>query len=173
MNNDASQIFAVILVLLIFFGFLLFFILFFGYIGYQNWKRKEKRARILRDNPQLAASYPNFPVRHASEPRFRAFFKILPWESAGLIFMTPAGLIYMGETMSGTPITFQFRPEQVRWLGKQAWPNGAVSWFEVQEGMSKHYFTSETGFFVFGSDRTTREIQQQISQPQAPMMNPH
>lgn len=163
MDDSLSQIITVVL-LFVFLGMLLVpFALFFVYVGFQNRKRKRIRERVLASDARLASNPLRLPARHASRARFKTFFKILPWESAGLIFVAPEGITYAGELMSGAPFSLSFRPEQVRWLGKQAFPNGAVSWFEVVTPAGSHYFTSETGFFILGSDRTTRAICDQLA----------
>jgi hypothetical protein len=41
-------------------------------------------------------------------------------------------------------------------LGKCPFPNGAVSVFCFDMRGEKHYFTSETGVFVFGSHKSTK-----------------
>jgi hypothetical protein len=163
MDDTLSSVIGIVL-LLVFLGMLFLpFALFFVYIGYQNGKRRKIRDRVLGSDARLAANQQRFPARHASQERFKAFFKILPWESAGFIFVSPDEILYAGELMSGAPVSLRFRPEEVRWLGKQAFPNGAVSWFEVRTPAGSHYFTSETGFFIFGSDRTTKAICEQVA----------
>jgi hypothetical protein len=97
-------------------------------------------------------------VRYASEPRFRSWIKIFPWEGTGLIVPSCGGVTFVGEKLNGTPLNYQFvrGASLIQWLGKCPWPNGAVSWFLIDAQGQKHYFTSETGPFVFGSNNSTR-----------------
>ncbi len=108
----------------------------------------------------MVDNQPWFPVRYASAPRFKAWFKIFPWEGAGIVVITRATVLFLGETLSGTSLNLQFAAANTRinWLGKCPWPNGAVSWFEFDVTNEKHYFSSETGAFVFGSNKSTKAI---------------
>jgi hypothetical protein len=160
MRDDAAPVFTIIALLLALALFLLPFIAFFVYVFYQNSRRKSLRARLMREMGQLASQYPSYPVRYASEERFKAFFKIFPWEGAGVILVAPGLLHFLGETFAGRRVELQLMPANSRlnWLGKCPWPNGAVSWFEAVTAGGKHYFTSETGPFIFGSHAGTRAI---------------
>jgi len=133
---------------------------FFVFVGFQNSKRKRIREKILAANPGIGE---HFPVRYASRERFDAFLKIFPWDSAGIIFRAPQGIVFLGEQMSGNPIVLQFSPESVQWIGRAPWPNGAVSWFSAAVPGTTHYFTSETGFFIVGSKSGTNQIYERLS----------
>jgi hypothetical protein len=69
-------------------------------------------------------------------------------------------VLFLGETMSGSPITLQFAPgnSRINWLGKCPWPNGMISWLRFDTAAEKHYFSSETGAMVFGSHASTKAI---------------
>ncbi|MFN2529713.1 MAG: hypothetical protein ABR555_00300, partial [Pyrinomonadaceae bacterium] len=97
-------------------------------------------------------------VRYSSQARFKVWWKIFPWEGAGILVTRPGSVSFVGEIFSGSPLSLQFDSSnsQVKWLGKCPWPNGAVSWFELDTQGNKHYFTSETGAFIFGSHQSTR-----------------
>lgn len=136
------------------------FVVFFVYVFYQNVKRKRIRERTLAAQSALINNRRWFPVRYASAPRFKSWFKVFPWEAAGVIVMDPPSVIFLGETLSGSGLNYQFAPgnSSLNWLGKCPWPNGAVSWFEFETPDGKHYFSSETGAFIFGSNNSTKEI---------------
>lgn len=87
-------------------------------------------------------------------------FKFFPWEGAGIMVVVTGSVLVLGETMSGTPLTLQFAPgnSRINWLGKCPWPNGAVSWLSFDTAAQKHYFSSETGIFVFGSHNSTKVL---------------
>jgi hypothetical protein len=164
MRDDVAPIFTIIALL---FGLALVFlplIGFFVYVFFQNSRRKSIRERMLREAGQLDGNRRWYPVRYASEARFKAFFKIFPWEGAGVIIVAPALLHFMGETFSGRRVELQLTPANSRlnWLGKCPWPNGAVSWFEAVTTQGNHYFTSETGAFIFGSHATTKAIHDEV-----------
>lgn len=161
MNNDAAQtiivLVAVLLGLAAIFGPLG---LFFVYVFFQTSKRKKIRQRMLTTQSQLVGNNHWLPVRYASEPRYNSWFKIFPWEGAGILVLLPGSVTFLGETNSGSSVNMQFAPGNatVNWIGKAPFPNGAVSWFGFSTAGGKHYFSSETGAFVFGSHRSTKEL---------------
>ena len=134
--------------------------LFFVYVFYQTTKRKGIRQRMLTSQVELVGQRRWLPVRYASEPRFKSWFKIFPWGGAGILVTTPGSITFLGETNSGTPVNLQFAPGNatLNWIGKTPFPNGAVSWFDFTTASEKHYFSSETGVFIFGSHRSTKEL---------------
>ncbi len=71
------------------------------YIILQNGKRKRIRERILAVHANLVGNKRWFPVRYASQPRFEAMLKILPWDTAGLLIVAPGGVLFLGENLAG------------------------------------------------------------------------
>jgi hypothetical protein len=142
------------------------FAFFISYALFQKRKRKQIREAILSERQQIVGRHQWFPVRYASESRFKQFFKIFPWEGAGIIVITPGSVLFLGQMLSGSPLMLQFAPgnSTLNWLGKAPWPNGAVSWFYLTTINEKHYFSSETGVFVFGSHKSTKAIYDEASQ---------
>jgi len=63
-------------------------------------------------------------------------------------------------------VNVQFAPANstINWIGKSPFPNGAVSWFSFTLTDRKEYFSSETGAFVFGSHRSTKELYDEANQ---------
>jgi hypothetical protein len=166
MNNEGAQAILFIVALIVILVIISVpFALFIGYVLFQKRKRDRIRETILRGRQQLIGSHRWFPVRYASELRFRALFKIFPWEGAGILVISPGTAIFLGETRGSSPVELQFAPgnSTLNWLGKAPWPNGAVSWFFFTTTTEKHYFTSETGLFVFGSHKSTRAIYEEIN----------
>lgn len=159
-DTDIQAILALVFVIALLAVFLVPFGAFIVYTIYQKTKRDRTRKAILNERQQIIGKHPWFPVRYASENRFNAFFKIFPWESAGILVMAPGSVLFFGQTPAGQPIALQFAPgnSTVVWLGKAPWPNGAVSWFYFTTAAEKHYFSSETGILIFGSHKSTRAI---------------
>lgn len=159
-NEDAQAIFFVIVLIVVLAITLVPFALFIGYVLFQEQKRDRIRTSILRDRGQLIGNHKWLPVRYASEPRFKALFKIFPWEGAGILVNAPGSALFLGQMLSGSPVMLQFAPvnSTLNWLGKAPWPNGAVSWFYFATASEKHYFSSETGVLVFGSHKSTKAI---------------
>ncbi len=134
------------------------FLLFFVYVFYQNSKRKKIRERTRQAFGLLIGDNHAVPVRYCSERHFKSWLKIFPWEGAGLIVPGNGVVTFVGEKLNGAPLNLQFGSSDsaVTWLGKCPFPNGAVSFFSFDRRGEKHYFTSETGVFVFGSQRSSQ-----------------
>ena len=164
-NEDAQAILSVVVLIAVIAIIFIPFALFIGYTLFQKRKRDQTREAILRDQQQLIGTNQWFPVRYASESRFKSLFKIFPWESAGILVTVPGSALFLGQTLSGSPETLQFAPgnSKLNWVGKTPWPNGAVSWFSFTTTTEKHYFSSETGLLVFGSHKSTRAIYDEVS----------
>ena len=157
-SNDVEAIIQIVVILALLGMFLFPFLLFFIYVFYQNSKRKRIRERARNAYAHMIGNGKAMPVRYASEPRFKLWFKIFPWEGTGLLVPAPGCITFVGEKLNGVPLNLQFVPGQsnISWLGKCPWPNGAVSWFAFDVQGLKHYFSSETGPFVFGSHGSTK-----------------
>ena len=161
MNNDSLQTIVIIIVVMVVLAIALSpVIALWIYVLYQNSKRKKIRARILSARSELIGNKRWLPARYASEPRFNSWFKIFPWEGAGIMVIVTGSVLFLGETLSGTPVTLQFSPgnSTIHWLGKTPWPNGAISWLRFDTAAEKHYFSSETGPLVFGSHKSTKAL---------------
>ena len=159
MENGIDTIVSIVAALLLLGLLLVPFLAFIVYVFLQNSKRKSIRERALAQYGHVTGLNHAIPVRYASEPRFRAFFKIFPWEGAGLFVPANGVVTFVGEKNNGTPLNLQFARDSsvLQWLGKCPFPNGAVSWFSIDTQGQKHYFSSETGPFVFGSNKSTKE----------------
>jgi len=158
MENDIEVIIQLV-ASLIGLGMMLFpFVLFFIYVFYQNGKRKKMRERTWNIYQNMIGNNHAVPVRYCSEPRFKSWWKIFPWEGTGWLVPANGVVTFVGEHLNGSPLNVQFAPvsSRVNWLGKCPWPNGAVSWFMFDRSGEKHYFTSETGAFILGSNNSTR-----------------
>lgn len=167
MDNDSAQAILLAIVLIVILAAVFVPVgAFYAYAFYQKSKRSRIRETVLREQQQLVGSHRWFPVRYASEIRFKAPFKIFPWEGAGIIVIAPGNVLFLGQTNSGSPLRLQFAPgnSTLMWQGKAAWPNGAVSWFYFETPAVKHYFSSETGVLVFGSHKSTKAIYDEAAQ---------
>lgn len=161
MNNEALQSIVLVVVVVVVLALALSPVIgLWAYIIFQNSKRKKIRERILSSRRDVIGDKRWFPARYASQSRFDSWFKIFPWDGAGIIVVVPGSLLFLGETLSGTPVTLQFAPgnSRINWLGKCPFPNGAVSWLCFDTADQKHYFSSETGVFIFGSHNSTKAI---------------
>jgi hypothetical protein len=161
MNDDAAQaIIAIVFLVVLLLAIFVPLGLFIGYVFFQSSKRKRIREKMLATHGELVSNRRWFPARYASQPRFDSWFKIFPWEGAGILVLAPGSVLFLGETNSGSPLNLQFAPTNstLNWIGKTPFPNGAVSWFEFTLPRGKEYFSSETGAFIIGSHRSTKEV---------------
>jgi hypothetical protein len=132
----------------------------FGYMVFNLFRRKSIQKSLLNENNALAANSRHHFVRYSSEAKFKSFLKFFPWNGAGVLFCRRGQIVFVGKTISGKPLQLEFNPTNSRpnWKGMDILLNGAVTWFDFDTADGKHYFTSETGFFVFGSKKSTEKI---------------
>jgi len=159
-NGGVEAIILIVIILALVAIVVLPFLVIWIYILYQNSKRKKIVQGILAGRADLVGDKRWFPARYASQQKFDSLLKLFPWNGAGVIIVAPGSVLFLGETLSGTPITLQFAPgnSRINWLGKCPWPNGLISWFRFDTADQKHYLSSETGIFIFGSHQTTKAI---------------
>ncbi len=79
------------------------------------------------------------------------------------MYVSKDKMTFFTEIFSNRNIEFDFNLQnsKVNWIGRTAL-NGATSWFVINFQGEKHYFSSETGTFVFGSKSTTKQIYDEI-----------
>jgi hypothetical protein len=97
MENGIDTIVSIVAALLLLGLLLVPFLAFIAYVFLQNSKRKSIRKRALAQYGHVTGLNHSIPVRYASEPRFRAFFKIFPWEGAGLLVPANGVVTFVGE----------------------------------------------------------------------------
>ena len=121
--------------------------------------RKKIQNRILLKIKEKANIENAYPVRYASHERFKSFFKIFPWLKTGVIYITSSNIIFSYEGDEGDlSIVMDRKYSQLNWTGRRFIKNGGFSWFEIECHAKKHYFTSETGTWIFGSKKGTMKI---------------
>src|SRR5712691_572100 len=119
MNDEGVQAIVIISIVLILLAIVLSPVLaLWVYIILQNSKRKRIRERILNTRGDMIGHKRWFPARYASQQRFDSWFKILPWEGAGILVTVTGSVLFVGETFAGTPLTLQFAPgnSSIHWL---------------------------------------------------------
>lgn len=159
-NGGVEAIIVIVIVFALIAMVVLPFLVIWIYIFYQNSKRKKIVQRILASRADVIGNKRWFPARYASQQKFDSLLKFFPWDGAGIVVIVPGSVLFLGETMSGTPLTLQFSPgnSRINWRGKCPWPNGMLSWLRFDTADQKHYFSSETGVMIFGSHQTTKAI---------------
>lgn len=144
---------------------LLFMIVMFRYARNKSMERKNTQEKILKDKASILDQGRWFPVRYCSESRFRNLIKFFPWEATGILFISSTQAKFFCSVMSweNLELTFNREDSKIKWIGKNIWPNGFVSWLEIDSCGEKHYFTSETGTTIIGSKNTTRQIYDELA----------
>jgi hypothetical protein len=137
---------------------------FFGYMFFNYFRRKSIQKSIFTTNNSLVPNSRHHFVRYSSEKKFKSFIKIFPWNGAGVLFCQKGRVIFIGKTISGNQLQMEFNVSNSRpnWQGVDFLKNGAVTWMDFDTANGKHYFTSETGFLVFGSADSTRKIAEDV-----------
>lgn len=129
-------------------------------------KKSKERDKALRLKLNKYIGKTTFPIRYASQKRFSKFWKFFPWDSSGVLVVD--GNIIRCD-LSAPPggirsIELELKDISPLWLGRKHWfKNSVASWFVIEDHLEqKHYFTSETGTYIFGSKRTTKEILEEL-----------
>lgn len=138
-----------------------FFIILFA------WKNSQKRDKALQHKLKRYSDKKAFPIRYASQSRFRKFWKFFPWESSGVLIIEDGCIkCDLSPQVAGSTSSLEFKIDNIsiNWFGNKSWvKNSLASWFIVKDKSDhKHYFTSETGTFIFGSHKSTKEILKEI-----------
>src|SRR6266849_6696854 len=102
-SDDLKAIITIVVILFVLAIIFTPIIALWVYIILQNSKRKRIRERILAARADVIGNKRWFPARYAGQQRFDSFFKILPWEGAGIFVLAPGSVLYLGEMLNGTP----------------------------------------------------------------------
>ena len=135
-------------------------------IIYSHQKAKERKKiyeKILKSKEKIFTQGHWFHIKYCSEKRFWKYWKLFPWEAAGILYLSKDNVMFFGEASSKRNLEVKFDSNNfdVKWIGRKI-RNGATSWLVITIQGGKHYFTSETGAFVFGSKITTMHIYKEL-----------
>lgn len=138
-----------------------YFVFMLG-ILWSAYRQTQKRKQLFKEMKlQYATGYEAVEVRYASEKRFRKVWKIFPWEGIGILVKTPQGIVFYGQSvLDKTQWEIEFdKANDFIFIGRVIWPNGLLAWLVAHASDETiHYFSSETGMFVFGSKSSTESI---------------
>ena len=100
MNNEDLQSIVIVVVVIVLLAIALSpVIALWIYIIFQNSKRKKIRERILSSRRDVIGDKRWFPARYASQPRFDSWFKIFPWEGAGIMVVVTGSALFPGRNL--------------------------------------------------------------------------
>jgi hypothetical protein len=122
--------------------------------------RSKMRAEIIQ---RRAASFGNavwFPIRYSSDKYFQRIWKFLVWEKSGILFLDKGSIFFVSEDQIDQSLVINLTSSEtyLNWVGMKLWPNGLLYWFSTVSNGETHYFTSETGTFIFTSRMTTERV---------------
>ncbi len=113
----------------------------------------QKRASSLEDTVWL-------PIRYSSQKYFQKIWKFLIWEKSGVLFLDKGAIYFVADDQIDQPLVLHPNSSEtfLNWVGVKLWPNGFVYWFSAVSNGETHYFTAETGSFIFTSKKTTESV---------------
>lgn len=124
-------------------------------------QRKKFHREVMQMRPDLFSRGKAIPVRYASERKFKRWLKLFPWETTGVLSIGERDVILLLQKLQGSEnveLAFHYGEFWPSWAGPDVLKNGVTSWILLQTPYDKHYLSSETGAFVFGSSAGTHEI---------------
>lgn len=145
-------------------GFFVLFAAFLVYAFTQSRKRQRLQKELVAAVPQNAGEQ-TFPVKYAGEQKFKAFFKIFPWEASGVLRLAENQVTFQGAKSNGQSVQliFDSRRTRAEYIGIKL-INGATAWFVIEQEGARHYFTAETGVTVFGTQNGAKGILEAVNQ---------
>jgi hypothetical protein len=106
-----------------------------------------------------------FPVRYCSGEKFGNSFNLLPWDASGVFSVEIDCCRFVGENRHGQPLEFHFPDGEVRlsYIEKNIYRDGGLSWFVMENGTEKYFFTSEHGLPEDKKEFTTTGIYEAVA----------
>lgn len=131
------------------------------FAGIKAGQRRRFQSGIVKSRSYELSHGSWFPVRYASERKYKRWLKFFPWEASGIIHADANHLTLHLEKLNGqrnATISLDSNAIRIGWAGTEALRNGVTSWLIIETGFERHYITSETGMFVFNSASSTRKM---------------
>ena len=140
--------------------------LFLYFVKNKATQRAKMREAILQKQASSFGNATWFPVRYSSHKYFQSIWKFFAWENSGVMFLDEGSIFFIPESQITPSLNFDLNSSKtfVNWLGMKLWPNGFVYWFSIKSNGETHYFTSETGTFIFTSQKTTKDIYNKLQE---------
>ncbi len=109
---------------------------------------------------ESSSNVPNsFRVFCSSERILNKIWKILPWESTGVLVFDGANIHYQGEKKRGRHVQYKFPRHNVKitYLPSNYYRDGGLTWISIESHSFKFFFTSVTKseFDLDDSESTT------------------
>jgi hypothetical protein len=151
-----SELESTLLLLTVFAGVIVVFFLgaAIAIIWYVTKKAQSRRELLEELKLQHADGCEAIEVRYSTEARFPRIWKVFPWEGVGILVKSRHGIVFHGRSvLEAMDWQIEFEgTEFFQYIGRVLWPNGGLAWImaKAKDG-TVHYFSSETGAFVFGS----------------------
>ncbi len=136
------------------------------FAGIKAAQRRRFQSGIIKSRSSELSHGSWFPVRYASERKYKRWLKFFPWETSGIIHAYENRLTIYLEKLNGQKnftISLDSNTIRIGWAGTEAFRNGVTSWLIIETGFERHYITSETGMFVFNSNSSTRKMYDELA----------
>lgn len=125
-----------------------------------SWKMRLARYKLLDD-------ISGFPVRFATEARFRSLNKFFPWEGIGILSVRGGVVTLHALPNRGEAFEVAVSSSDILNYGTRSWlKNGLIHWLRLGRISGDIFVCPETGPTVFGSGRLHQEIMKEIAAEQ-------
>jgi hypothetical protein len=127
-------------------------------------RRSKRRNEILQKRASSSDAAVWIPIRYSSQRYFQRMWKFWVWEKSGVLFLDKGSIFFVSDEQIDQSLVLTPNPSEsnLNWVGAKFWPNGFVHWFTVVANGETHYFTSETGTFIFTSRKSTESVYNQL-----------
>ncbi len=138
--------------------------LFLCYAKLESDKRHKLQERILRNQQSSFKTAISYPIRYSSHRHFHKMLRLFAWEQSGLMFLVNGYAYFVLSGQMDSPLAFDLNSSQItiKWVNRSLYD--VLSWFSIEANGETHYFTSETGTFVFTSKEATANIYNRLMQ---------
>jgi hypothetical protein len=114
-------------------------------------KRREKYQQFLTKD--------GYNLRYCSTIRFQRWWKFFPWEGVGMLSFRGQDLIFEARSNKGNSFTVRTPVHGLHFHGRRNWfRNGLLPWLLLKSDSGDYYLCVETGPFIFGAGRRTRDL---------------
>jgi len=122
------------------------------------WWSRRRRYRGL-------SSTKGFHMRYCSRNRFERWWKFFPWEGIGILKFEGQDLVFEGHPNHGELFRVEVPMNRIELHGRRNWiRNGLLPWLLLRSEPNDYYLCVETGPFIFGAGKKTRELLELIKQ---------
>jgi hypothetical protein len=117
-------------------------------------KRCEKYQQFLTED-----GYNGYNLRYCTRSRFQRWWKFFPWEGVGMLSFRGQDLVFDARSNNGDSFTVRTSVHGLLFHGRRNWfRNGLLPWLLLKSDSGDYYLCVETGPFIFGAGKRTRDL---------------